>query len=157
MATNLRYVSLKLSQAAQEAAAALSSATASLPEALQRGMEVGVAGSAKPGFGGVRGVLAQGAAAPPAAATCYRPVPRVLLRNAEMCCSLMLALLVQGRVHALLAASAAVCRLSPPRCCTFPPALPQAFRLPLTSVMLITGAAMAPTLNPKAARCAGTG
>lgn len=64
-ATNLRYVSLKLSQAAQEAAAALSSATASLPEALQRGME--------------------------------------------------------------------------------------AFRLPLTSVMLITGAAMSPTLNPKAA------
>ncbi|PRW05766.1 mitochondrial inner membrane protease subunit 2-like [Chlorella sorokiniana] len=64
-ATNLRYVSLKLSQAAQEAAAALSSATASLPEAVHRGLE--------------------------------------------------------------------------------------AFRLPLTSVMLITGAAMAPTLNPKAA------
>lgn len=40
MATNLRYVSLKLSQAAHEAAAALSSATSSLPEALQRGMEV---------------------------------------------------------------------------------------------------------------------
>ena len=41
MATNLRYVSLKLSQAAHEAAAALSSATSSLPEALQRGLEVG--------------------------------------------------------------------------------------------------------------------
>ena len=39
------------------------------------------------------------------------------------------------------------------RCCMLPPTLPQAFRLPLTSVMLITGAAMAPTLNPKAARC----
>lgn len=70
-ATNLRYLSLKVAQAVHEAAAALTSATASVPEALARGLEV--------------------------------------------------------------------------------------FRMPLTSVMLITGAAMAPTLNPKGARCAGGG
>lgn len=50
-ATNLRYVSLKLSQAAHEAAAALSSATASLPEALQRGLEVGGVGRLGQGAG----------------------------------------------------------------------------------------------------------
>ena len=67
-ATNLRYQVVKLAQAAQEAAAALSSATASLPEALQRGLD--------------------------------------------------------------------------------------AFSKPLTMSILIAGAAMAPTLNPKGARCA---
>lgn len=64
--TNLRYLGLKLATAVHEAAAALGSATASLPEAAARGLE--------------------------------------------------------------------------------------AWRTPLTSIMLLTGAAMAPTLNPKGAR-----
>lgn len=66
-AGNLRYMAAKLQLAVQEASAALGSATASLPDAVARGLE--------------------------------------------------------------------------------------AWRLPLTSVMLITGAAMSPTLNPKGARC----
>lgn len=106
---SMRYTALKLVQGAHEAAAALSSATASLPEAIQRS-EI----------------------------ACIVSAGRINDYEPAKC----------TRDWQLQVAIAAHTRRFRFYCCRGM----EAYRKQLTSVMLITGAAMSPTLNPKASR-----